>query len=39
MERYEEKLAAAYVRVLGRQNPALLPPALLETPLDGLTQD
>lgn len=39
MERYEEKLAAAYVRGLGRQNPALLPPALLETPLEGLSQD
>lgn len=39
MERYEEKLAAAYVRGMGRQNPALLPPALLETPLEGLSQD
>ena len=39
MERYEEKLAAAYVRGLGRQNPALLPPALLETPLEALSQD
>lgn len=39
MERYEEKLAATYVRGMGRQNPALLPPALLETPLEGLSQD
>lgn len=39
MERYEEKLAAAYVRGMGRQNSVLLPPVLLETPLEGLSQD
>lgn len=39
MERYEEKLAAAYVRGLGKQNPVLLPPALLETPLEELSQE
>lgn len=39
MERYEEKLAAAYVRGLGKQNPALLPPALLETPLEALSRE
>lgn len=39
MERYEEKLAAAYVRGMGRQNSVLLPPVLLETPLGGLSQD
>lgn len=39
MERYEEKLAVAFVRGTARHNPALLSPALLETPLEELSQE
>ena len=39
MERYEEKLAAAFVRGTAWRNPALLSPALLETPLEELSQE
>ena len=39
MERYEERLLAAYVRGMARQNQPLLPPPLMETPLELLTPE
>ena len=39
MERYEERLMAAYVRGMARQNLSLLPPSLMETPLELLSAE
>ena len=39
MERYEERLMAAYVRGMARQNLPLLPPPLMETPLELLSAE
>lgn len=39
MERYEERLMAAYVRGMARQNMPLLPPSLMETPLELLSAE
>ena len=39
MERYEERLMAAYVRGMARQNLSLLPPSLIETPLELLSAE
>ena len=39
MERYEERLMAAYVRGMARQNLRLLPPPLRETPLELLSAE
>ena len=39
MERYEERLLAAYVRGMARQNMPLLPPPLMETPLELLSAE
>lgn len=39
IERYEERLLAAYVRGMARQNQPLLPPPLMETPLELLTSE
>ena len=39
MERWEDRLLAAYVRGMARRNLPLLPPSLMETPLELLTAE
>ena len=39
MERYEEKLAAAFVRGMAKEHPTLLPSSLMEASLEHLSQE